>query len=271
MNVWHAGRVVDSSALHVPISDRVFEHGLGLFETFRTWEGVPVFLPRHLARLSASAEALGIPLDSGMLPEGGAVAALLTADEFSTEAMLRITLTGGTGNGSTLWMRASPLPPPTPPGGISVVMCPWAIAEGDPLARHKTLNYWMRRLAFEDARSRGADEALMATADGRIWEGSRTNLFVVSGDRLVTPPLSGPVLPGVMRAAVLAAAIDMGLEVVEAAIEPGELESAGEVFLTNSVRGVMPLRTLSGGQIASGSSWGETLSRHSLERSSRRR
>ena len=235
MNVWHAGRIVDATTLHVPVVDRVFEHGLGLFETFRTWEGVPTFLPRHLARMQASADTLGIPLDPDTLPDRGAVAALLLAEGFTTDAMLRITLTGGAGEASTLWMRAAPLPPPSRPGGASVVMCPWTTSEGDPLARHKTLNYWMRRLAFDDARARGADESLISTPDGRIWEGSRTNLFVVYGDRLVTPPLSGPIIPGVMRAAIITAAGELGLAIEECPIEPGELTGADEVFLTNSV------------------------------------
>src|SRR5205823_12510642 len=114
-------------------------------------------------------------------------------------------------------------------------------ARDNPLARHKTLNYWGQRLAFERARSLGADEALLATPDARIWEGTRTNLFLVRGRSLVTPGTVGPVLPGVMRALVLERAPDAGLATSEEDVTIDDLDAADEVFLTNAVRGVVPV------------------------------
>jgi branched-subunit amino acid aminotransferase/4-amino-4-deoxychorismate lyase len=112
----------------------------------------------------------------------------------------------------------------------------------DPVARHKSLNYWRRRLAYEDARSRGFDESLSATPDGRLWEGSRTNLFWVLESRLLTPPRDGPIVPGVMRGLVIERARASGLEVVERDAPQASLSTAEEVFLTNSVRGIIPVR-----------------------------
>ncbi len=78
--IWVAGRIVPDDELKVSVLDRTFEHGLGLFETLRTWNGRAVLLGRHLARLSRSAEELGLPLDPAALPDAGAVADLLRAE-----------------------------------------------------------------------------------------------------------------------------------------------------------------------------------------------
>ena len=93
--IWVRGQIVADEALTISVLDRTFEHGLGLFETFRTWNGHPTLLPRHLDRLSRSAGELGLPLDRADLPDAAAVADLLRAEGRSGDAMLRITLSGG--------------------------------------------------------------------------------------------------------------------------------------------------------------------------------
>ena len=123
---------------------------------------------------------------------------------------------------------------------------PWPIVYDDPLARHKSLNYWSRRLAFEEARRRGADEALFSTPDGRIWEGSRTNLFLVRDETLWTPGLEGPIVPGIMRGLVLELAPALGLAIREGDLSGHDLDEAEEVFLTNAVRGIIPVARASG-------------------------
>ena len=73
------------------------------------------------------------------------------------------------------------------------------VAADDPLARHKTLNYWRKRIAQAQAKQAGSDDVLGLTADGLICETCRANVFLVEGRRLITPGLDGPLLPGVMR------------------------------------------------------------------------
>jgi branched-chain amino acid aminotransferase len=241
--LWIEGRIAPENELAILVADRTFEHGLGLFETLRTWDGRPALLGRHLARLARSADALGLPLDPASLPDAEAVAALRRANGDGKDVLVRITLSGGGdgGEAGSLWMRTAPLPPPPPAGGVALAPAPWAISAGDPLARHKTLNYWSKRLAHGRGREQGADEVLLATPDGRVWEGSRTNLFLVRGDALLTPGLDGPVLPGVMRAVVLEMAEGVGLSPREGDVTAADLDAADELFLTNSVRGIVPV------------------------------
>jgi branched-chain amino acid aminotransferase len=241
--IWVGGRIVTEGGLAIGPADRALEHGLGLFETSRTWNGHPSLLIRHLDRLRRSAEALHLPLESASLPNADAVAALLRESRVGTDARIRITLTGGVSDaaGSTLWMRCDPLSPDPTTTGVILVPAPWPIVYDDPLARHKSLNYWSRRLAFEDARRRGADEALFSTTEGRIWEGSRSNLFLVRDETLWTPGLEGPIVPGIMRGLVLERAASLDLAIREGDLWGHDLDEAEEVFLTNAVRGIIPV------------------------------
>jgi branched-chain amino acid aminotransferase len=251
--LWARGELVADDVLSISALDRTFEHGLGLFETLRTWNGHATLLERHLKRLRQSARELGLPLEAAQLPDPSAVAALVAASGNlvapGKDVRLRITLSGGRAtepaSGSLLWMSAGPLPLERPGTG-AVISTTLAVSRDDPLARHKTLNYWRRRLAHAEAVAAGCDDALCLTTNGLICEASRSNIFVVEGRRLCTPSLDGPVLPGVMRHLVLEWAEQAGLEVEETSLPVERIGSVDEAFLTNSVRGVVPIATLMG-------------------------
>lgn len=253
--IWVRGEIVSDQSLCVPVLDRTFEHGLGLFETLRTWNRRATLLPRHRDRLARSAHELDLALDLKSLPDDAAVAALLDADGRDGDAMLRITLSGGSAEdgSSILWMRSFPLPPPNDPAGWTADVGYWDVGSTNPLARYKSLNYWERRVASELAHVRGADETLSQSPagtpmEGTVWEGSRTNLFVVIGDRLVTPAVGDeePIVPGIMRGLVLERAEALEIRTIQVPITADILDRADEAFLTNSVRGIIPLKRLGG-------------------------
>lgn len=244
--IWVNGEIVPDDALKISVLDRTFEHGLGLFETLRTWGGRAVLLDRHLDRMRHSAHELGLPLDRSALPDDAAVASLRSAEKCEGDSMLRITLSGGTNRecGSVVWMRARPLPGAIPVGGVELVPRWVVVGEADPLARHKTLNYWARRLAQESCGERESRESLLIDPAGLAWEGGRTNVFAVHQGILMTPPTSGPLVPGIMRRVVLERAAQLGLEAREERLSLAALRTASEVFLTNSVRGIVPVGRL---------------------------
>ena len=128
--IWVRGQIVPDDALTISVLDRTFEHGLGLFETLRTWNGYATLLPRHLDRLTRSAATLGLPLDLSALPDARDIQDLLQADGGTGDAVVRITLSGGLSptHGSTLWMRSFPLPESPTEG---VVLGPVRPARGD--------------------------------------------------------------------------------------------------------------------------------------------
>jgi branched-chain amino acid aminotransferase len=255
--IWIRGQVVPDEALRISARDRTFEHGLGLFETFRTWNGHPTLLERHLERMRRSARELGLILDPGDLPDAEAVRQLLAKaarteprppEGSRADVRLRIVLSGGApGAGrdaekSTVWMTAGPLPPAMT-GGARIVRSILA-DPGDPLARHKTLNYWRRRIEQARAAEEGADEVVCVTPDGLICEGTRSNIFLVRDECLITPGADGPLLDGIMRRVVIEQARRRGINVIEGPVPLGAIDSADEAFLTNSIRGILPVARL---------------------------
>ena len=250
--IWHRGELISDDALRISVRDRTFEHGLGLFETFRTWNGHPTLIGHHLERIERSARELGLFLDIAHLPDAWAVHRLIEANRdslnFGLDARLRITLSGGRSNpaipgSSVLWMSVAPLPPVLRASGALITLeC--EVLEDDPLARHKTLNYWRKRLAQEKAAACGSDDALYLTPAGLICETTRANIFLVEAGRLHTPPTDSPLLPGVMRAVVIQCAMRLGIDVVVEPLPRERLATADEAFLTNSVRGMLPTARL---------------------------
>ncbi len=232
------GAIVDPERAVISVLDRGLLYGDGAFEVLRTVGPRPVDLDRHVARLAATCAALALHLPSELRVRE-AIAAAGPGDH-----RVRIVITRGPG--------ALAAPPATlGPGRAIVIVEPLGpqpraitLAVVDlPLARrggpaHKTLAYAEHLVARELARAAGADEAVRLGPDGDVVEGATSNLFVVLGGRVVTPPDRG-ILPGIVRGRVLEAS---GCEVRSIAL--AELLEADEIFVTSSLRGVVPVTRL---------------------------
>jgi para-aminobenzoate synthetase/4-amino-4-deoxychorismate lyase len=121
------------------------------------------------------------------------------------------------------------------------------------LGRHKLVD----RPGLPD--STGAVVPLLTEPDGEVLEAGRANVFVAQRGVLVTPRADGRILPGLTRAAAIATALDEAIAVEERALTRAELLDADEVFLTGSVRGVEPVRSLDGAPLAAGGEIGELI------------
>jgi branched-chain amino acid aminotransferase len=249
--IWYRREIIPDNSLRIAVLDRTFEHGLGLFETFRTWNGHPALLDRHLERMRRSARELDLPLDADDFPDVRAVTDLIEANQDSLsrgqDVRLRLTLSGGVAttpsSSSVLWMTAKPLPTPIHTSG-AVITLSMQVVTDDPLARHKTLNYWRKRIAQAQAIQAGSDDVLSLTPDGLICETCRANVFLVEGRRLITPALDGPLLPGVMRGHVLERARRLGIGVQEGPVPVKRISTIAEAFMTNSLWGMLPIARL---------------------------
>jgi branched-subunit amino acid aminotransferase/4-amino-4-deoxychorismate lyase len=252
--IWSLGKILPPEALHIDVRDETFLHGLGLFETFRTWNGNPTLLPMHLKRLCRSARDLELKVIFDQLPDDYAVHKLIAAHmqqapEPVEAVRIRIIMSGGRYDPQphlsygSVWMTISSLEPPTA-GQAAAIKRTMIVAPDDPLARHKTLNYWRKRIAWAEAIREGAHEVLCVTPEGMVCEGTRTNIFLVKGGKLITPGRDGPLLPGIMRRVVLERAERLGLAIVEGRVPFESLERVDEAFLTNSVQGMLPISRL---------------------------
>ena len=250
--LWSRGEIVADEALSSERADRTFEHGLGLFETFRTWNGHPTLLDRHLERLQRSPAPAWLPLDASQLPDARAVAELVAAsrDVVATghDARLRITLSGGLA--TTPATDSLALDDGRPPAPFAT---PTGCKYHGGRSKSSGKIHWpaTRRSTTGDDESRTPKQLrpdptrpcasrTMASFARRL----DSNIFLIEGNRLFTPNLDGPLLPGIMRQVVLERAAHAGVEIYETALPIQQVQSADEAFLTNSVLGVFPIAQL---------------------------
>lgn len=240
--VWLNGRVLPVAQAQVSLLDRGLQFGEGLFDTVRIYGGAPFRLATHIARLREGCEALGLPApDAGVLEP--AVAEYLAACG-ATDARLRLVVTlGPPGGPPTTALIAQPaLKPDTP--AACVLAPPRLTLEG--MGARKLLARIEYRVARDAAEAEGADEALLTTPTGHILEGTRSNVFVVAGGALHTPPADGAILVGVTRGVVLELAAAEGIDVHEAPVTRALVEGAQEMFLTGSVAELRPVSEVRG-------------------------
>lgn len=238
---WHRGELRPFGEIFIPVTDRVFEHGLGLFETMRGQnDQVPLWL-WHRRRLVDSAAALNLVLDESRLPGPAEFESLILANGLEKAACrLRLVLTGGTGaSAGEVYVVASPLEP-AKIEGLKLADDFWPVDNRDTLVRHKSLNYWARRLAHERASASGADDALSQDQAGAIWESARSALFLVVDGEWIAPPAHGPMLASIAAGAIERLLTEPGQPGLTRRIITAEmLARADEVILANAVRGPM--------------------------------
>jgi branched-chain amino acid aminotransferase len=116
----------------------------------------------------------------------------------------------------------------------------------------KTGNYLGSILATRRAIEAGGDDAILCNADGEVVEGATSNVFFVKGSQLATPPLDAGLLAGITREVVCRLAGELGHAVVQLRVRPDDLRAADEVFLTSSVRGIMPVTTIDAHPVGGG-------------------
>jgi branched-subunit amino acid aminotransferase/4-amino-4-deoxychorismate lyase len=273
MFVWLNGRVVPARAARVSALDRGLLHGDGLYDTWRTYGGEPFATAAHLRRLAAAAKRLGFP-SPGDPHVWHVRARRLVARNELADAAIRLTMTrGATGEGlhptrsgrPTLLLTVRPIPTAVArqqADGIACVLLPFPRDAAFPWGTMKLIGHMSALVGRRLAVRQRADEGLYVTRDGEVTEGTTSNLFVVEGNRLVTPPLQSGVLGGVTRDLVLRLAPRLGLAVREEPIRTARLRRAAEVFVTASTIEVLPVVRLEGRRVGSGAPGAATRRLH---------
>jgi branched-chain amino acid aminotransferase len=245
VKVWVDGQMVDEVDAVVSAFDHGLTVGDGVFETVKVLDSVPFALGRHLDRLARSAAGLGLrPPDLELVSKA---CAGVVAQAPVGRYRLRITYTGGlaplgSGRGDakpTLLVALAPMDPW--PESTTVALVPWPRNERGALTGLKTTSYAENVVALTYAKRFGAGEALFADTRGRLSEGTGSNVFVVLGDRVVTPALTTGCLAGVSRALVLEWS-----DATEAELPVDVLKQADEVFLTSTTRDVQAVSKVAG-------------------------
>jgi branched-chain amino acid aminotransferase len=258
------GALVPEDEATISVRDRGFLYGDAAFETLRAYGGTPFRWDAHAERLAGTCDLLGIDHGLGDADLRRRVDETLAANDLD-EAYVRLSVTRGVQPG-----KLTPLPVDEPGVVVIVAELPRGGTDGDPVwdgpvtaetvgveripdaaipARAKTHNYLNGILARRDT---DADAALMLDGDGSLAEGATSNLFFVADDRLHTPSLDGPVLPGITRRVVLDLAGDLGVPTETGRYEPDALRAADEAFLTNSTWELRPVASVDGTAVGGG-------------------
>jgi branched-subunit amino acid aminotransferase/4-amino-4-deoxychorismate lyase len=226
--------------------------GRAVFETLRVYAGTPFKLGEHLERLSLSAARLHLeapPHDAFAGTAADAIAAGAHPD-----AVLRLLWTAGReGERSPVGLvLVSTLPADLEERrarGLRLAVTEWAAGA---LAGAKSTSYAENVTAQDEAARAGADDALFVAPDGTVLEAPTANVWFREGATLHTPSLTLPLLAGVTRATLVELAPSLGYAVEEGRYELERLLHADEVFLSSSVREVMPVTAVEGRALAPG-------------------
>jgi branched-chain amino acid aminotransferase len=263
--VYVNGTITPADRAVVPVFDHGFVYGEGVYEVLRTYNRQPFLYDRHMRRLRQSADRLllEVPFDDAAMLEW--IDRTAAAAGELTEAYIRILLTRGVGE-LTYDLAATPTPTvviivkpfePLPPQHYEMGM---RLALVETLRNHprsvnpliKANNLLNNALAIRAAQRVGGEEALMCNYRGEITECAMSNFFLVRDGAVLTPPSDAGMLEGVTRAFVFELGRELGVEVRETTLLPKDLESADEMFITSTTRGVSPVVDVDGRQVGSG-------------------
>jgi branched-chain amino acid aminotransferase len=256
------GVISSISEGRIPVLDHGFLFGDSIYETLRTYNQKPFLFTRHFERLQRSARAVFLDLPWSREQTYSEVLRTLRNAGSSSEHRIRITVTRGSGDVSpdpasceipNVILFATPLPvlPPTVyEDGVEVIVS--SFYRSRQLGDAKTGNLLRSVLALREAKAAGAFEAITLTSEGKISDGITSNICLIQDNSLLTPSTAAGILEGITRAIVLDLAKRGGLAVIESILDVGEIEKSGELFLTSSTRGVVPIVRVSGKPVGTG-------------------
>ncbi len=238
----------------IPIGDRGFQYGDGLFETIAIRGNQPRLWDYHLQRLAKGCERLAIRMPAAAELAEGLTAALHHDASASERRTAKLVITAGTGQRG---YGRGPADTPsvffgvfaaTQPGvkayrdGIETVICKTRLATPSATAGLKTLNRLEQVLARSEFAATDVFEGLTLDDDGNIICGTMSNLFVVHGDKISTPSLQHCGVEGVMRRHIIATLEEQGIQTGIRSITLANMNDSDELFVCNSQFGVLPVR-----------------------------
>lgn len=207
-------------------------HGAGLFETIRIQNGAPRWLDLHLERMAAGCAYFGLEPPP---PSASVWNFLLHQTPLSGLPLGGLRLIAVD---RTLLVQIFPFPAPPPLQtalGISETVRRLTTSA---LCRFKTTSYLENRFIQQEANRRGLFDCAALNEHGRLADGGRSNLFLITAGRAFTPPTSEGALPGIARRVLL----DSGLA-TERPLPPKDIDAAEGIFWANALRGVIPVKT----------------------------
>jgi branched-chain amino acid aminotransferase len=256
--VWLDGALVPWNAATLHMLSHGLNNASAVFEGMRVYGGRIYALREHAERLVRSARLLRLALDRDAAAVASAAEAVVAAEQLTTGYVRPVVWLGeesvgisGRGARTHLAIAAFPcgdvVPTAVRAGGARLAVSRWArpAPHMAPLQAKASAHYAVARLALEEARERGFDDALLLDHRGRVAEATGANFFAVVRDALVTPP-SDSALDGITRRTILALVARRGLPAHEQHLQLADLEAASEAFLTGTAVEVLAVSQVGG-------------------------
>jgi len=246
----------------VTADNRGFRYGDGIFETLYVREGGIRLSDYHFERLVAGMGVLDMEVPVGFVEKlEREVMALCEVNGGLVRGPARVRLVVFRGESSFLGpvdrvghyiIQAWPIEGGKGGEGIRLGVFPGGRKACDVLANLKSNNYLLYILAAQYARKQGLDDCLVLNSRERLADSTIANLFYIRDSVFYTPPLSEGGVAGVMRRHLLEALPGAGYTVLEQPVTIGDLMEADEVFLTNAIRGIVPVGSFGGKEFGGG-------------------
>jgi len=249
---------------NISILDHGFLFGDSIYEVICTNKGKPCFLDEHLNRLyaSASAVSLNIPRKSKWLKDNINLTLMASGNP---ESYIRIIITRGVGEldidpssclkpNIIIFIKNIPkIPVECYDKGIAVSLVSIKRNSRDSLnPAVKTGNYLNNILAKMEAQKIGADDAIMMNSWGQLTEATTSNIFFVKNGRIHTPKTECGILSGITREKIIQLAHENGISIEEGQWPGEELFNADEIFLSGTVKKIIPVSTLDNHPVGNG-------------------
>lgn len=267
--LWHNGRIKPWAEAHVHVSAHALHYGSSVFEGVRVYatpRGPAYFrLADHTRRLFESARIYELDIGYDMATIDAACHELIRANGLASAYVRPVVLRGAGGLGV--------LAGPQDPVEVAILALDWGAYLGEAIERGADVcvsswqrpapntlpswakaggNYLSSQLIGMEARRGGYDEGIALGVNGLISEGAGENLFLVRGNRLLTPPASAGILAGITRDSVLTLARELGIAVEERDLPREALYTADEVFMTGTAAEITPVRSVDRRAVGSG-------------------
>lgn len=242
----------------ISVMDRGLAYGDGFFETFYCIDGLLQNWIFHWERMKRSAGVLkmDLPSETEFLCDFDALKNLENRTE--RDFVVKIIVTRGVGgrgysiqgaDSANRIIFSSQMPDykSLRSKGMDVSFLNFRLNAEGPVAGLKHLNRIGQVFAKIELDETGNDEGIVCDSDGFVIEGVSSNIFIVSGNEIITPHLQHCGVKGVLRKKVIETAFDIsGAKVLEESLKPEDIRSADSIFFTNSLLGVCPVRKLEG-------------------------
>ena len=259
------GRLAGERDAVVSVFDHGFLFGEGVYEVMRTYRQRPFLYEPHMRRLRASADRIALPLPTTDDEIRERITSTIAAAQLPAEAYIRLLVTRGVGEigydpancpAPTVVIIVKPhveLPREAYTEGVKIALV--SVLRNHPESVNpliKSNNLLNNALAMQEALKRGAAEALMKNHRGELAECAMSNIFLVSGGAVRTPPTTAGLLAGVTRAFVLELAAKTGIRAFEETLREEDAATADEIFFTSTTREIVPVVRLDDRVIGSG-------------------